>query len=71
VSAVPVVPGDDRVACQHCPARVMLVTVDLAVPGPYGPNLAWTNPDSYTPEQTFWCTPGIWHKPMPTVRVTR
>lgn len=63
----PVVPGDGRVACQHCPARVEF--------SGEGPTAAWMDPDAASPDRVLWCTPAtsvrvaIWHKPMPTVRL--
>ena len=68
MSAVPVVPGDGRVACQHCTARVEFSGA---------PALTWIDPDSVDAAGVLWCTratdvrEAIWHKPMPTVRVDR
>lgn len=63
---VPVYPGDDRVACQHCTARVKFTGE---------PEQAWIDPDG--DRSTFWwCVPAtdvreaIWHAPMPSVRVS-
>lgn len=58
----PVVPGDDRVACQHCPARVQFTGA---------PALAWIDPDAKDQATILFCAPQIWHKPMPTVRLAR
>jgi hypothetical protein len=63
-----VVPGDDRVACQHCPARVRYAG---------SPSLAWIDDDASDSSGLLWCLPAadtrqaIWHKPMPTVRISR
>lgn len=59
MNAVPVVPGDDRVACQHCPARIKPTSVG-----------EWIDPDAVT-GWIAWCRPGMRHKPMPTVRAAR
>lgn len=69
MSTVPVVPGDGRVACQHCPARIEFSGE---------PALTWIDPDAADAPGVLWCVAGngdtraaIWHKPMPTVRVDR
>jgi hypothetical protein len=64
---VPVVPGDGRVACQHCPARIQFTGA---------PELTWIDPDGDR-SGFWWCVPAtdvraaIWHQPMPRVRADR
>lgn len=58
---VPVVPGDGRVACQHCTARVEY----RAVAG------GWVDPDSHDDGFKYCCSPDVLHKPMPRVRADR
>lgn len=55
MSDVPVVPGDDRTACQHCSARV---------------TGAGVNPDGKGGE-LLECAPGLRHKPMPEIKAGR
>lgn len=58
---VPVVPGDGRVACQHCTARVRLI------PTP-GLGMTWVDQTAASPDRSIFCAAGIRHKPMPRVR---
>lgn len=61
---MPVVPGDDRVVCQHCPARVRQVYVSTL-------GIVWFDPDAAG--TGVLCTPGVTiaHKPMPRIGATR
>lgn len=59
-----VIPGDRRVVCQHCPARIRF---DGA------PVYAWVD-DYAAPGMVLFCASGktpIWHQPMPRVGASR
>lgn len=45
---VPVVPGDGRVACQHCTARICLSV---------SPANAWIDLDATDSDKILWCEP--------------
>lgn len=61
MSDVPVISGDDRVACQHCYARVAFTGGE--------PTAAWIDQDAKNAADILFCAPGLLHAPMPKIMV--